>query len=116
MKITKIVFQSILSSFVTRRPLNSSVFCGFSDFDWAESYRISRKLGVMAVVLESGMTMFISIAIRATIVYSLVDTCKAVGKDPREWMEDVQVCIHGNGNNRGALCDLLSDKWAILSN
>lgn len=28
-------------------------------------------------------------AVRAAIVYSLVDTCKALNVDPREWMEDV---------------------------
>jgi hypothetical protein len=55
-------------------------------------------------------------AVRAAIVYSLVDTCKAVGKDPREWMEDVLVRIPGNENNREALRDLLPDKWAKLSN
>ena len=51
-------------------------------------------------------------AVRAAIVYSLVDTCKAVGKDPREWMEDVLVRIPGNENNREVLRDLLPDKWA----
>ncbi len=55
-------------------------------------------------------------AVRAAIVYSLVDTCKAVGKDPREWMEDVLVRIPGSENNREALRDLLPDKWAKLSN
>lgn len=55
-------------------------------------------------------------AVRAAIVYSLVDTCKAVGKDPREWMEDVLVRIPGNENNREALRNLLPDKWAKMSN
>lgn len=55
-------------------------------------------------------------AVRAAIVYSLVDTCKAVGKDPREWMEDVLVRIPGNENNREALRNLLPDKWAKTSN
>ena len=55
-------------------------------------------------------------AVRAAIVYSLVDTCKAVGKDPREWMEDVLVRIPGNENNREALRNLLPDKWAKQSN
>ena len=55
-------------------------------------------------------------AVRAAIVYSLVDTCKAVGKDPREWMEDVLVRIPGNENNREVLRDLLPDKWAKSSN
>ena len=52
----------------------------------------------------------------ATIVYSLVDTCKAVGEDPREWMEDVLVRIPGNEKNREALRDILPDKWAKSSN
>ena len=51
-------------------------------------------------------------AIRAAIVYSLVDTCKAVGKDPREWMEDILFRIPGNENHREGLRDLLPDKWA----
>lgn len=55
-------------------------------------------------------------AVRAAIVYSLVDTCKAVGKDPRAWMEDVLVRIPGNENNREVLRDLLPDKWAKQSN
>jgi len=55
-------------------------------------------------------------AVRAAIVYSLVDTCKAVGKDPREWMKDVLVRIPGNEINREALRDLLPDKWAKMSN
>ena len=55
-------------------------------------------------------------AVRAAIVYSLVYTCKAVGKDPREWMEDVLVRIPGNENNREALRNLLPDKWAKISN
>ena len=54
-------------------------------------------------------------AVRAAIVYSLVYTCKAVGKDPREWMEDVLVRIPGNENNREALRNLLPDKWAKMS-
>ena len=54
-------------------------------------------------------------AVRAAIVYSLVDTCKAVGKDPREWMEDVLVRIPGNEKIREALRDLLPDKRAKSS-
>ena len=46
----------------------------------------------------------------AAIVYSLVYTCKAVGKDPREWMEDGLVRIPGNENYREALRELLIDK------
>ena len=55
-------------------------------------------------------------AVRAVIVYSLVDTCKAIGKDPREWIEVMLIRIPGNENNREVLRDLLPDKWAKLSN
>ena len=50
-------------------------------------------------------------AIRAAIVYSLVNTCKAVGKNPREWMEDILLRIPGNENHREVLRDLLPDRW-----
>lgn len=55
-------------------------------------------------------------ATRAAIVYSLVDSCKALGVDPREWMEDVLLRIPGNENNRAALRDLLPDKWTKQTN
>ena len=55
-------------------------------------------------------------AVRAAIVYSLVDSCKAMGVDPREWMEDVLVRIPGNENNRDALRELLPDRWAKQTN
>ena len=55
-------------------------------------------------------------AIRAAIVYSLIDSCKALGVDPRVWMEDVLLRIPGNENNRTALRELLPDKWAKKSN
>ncbi len=55
-------------------------------------------------------------AIRAAIVYSLVDSCKALDVDPREWMEDVLLRIPGNENNREALRELLPDKWAKQTN
>ena len=48
---------------------------------------------------------------RAAIVYSLVDSCKALDIDPREWMEDVLLRIPGNENNREALRELLPDRW-----
>lgn len=51
-------------------------------------------------------------AVRAAIVYSLVDSCKALDVNPREWMEDVLLRISGNENNREALRELLPDKWA----
>lgn len=55
-------------------------------------------------------------AIRAAIVYSLVDSCKALDVDPREWMEDVLLRISGNENNSEALRELLPDKWAKQTN
>ena len=55
-------------------------------------------------------------AVRAAIVYSLVSSCKAMGVDPREWMEDVMLHIPGNENNRGALRELLPDRWAKQTN
>ena len=55
-------------------------------------------------------------AVRAAIVYSLVDSCKAMGVDPREWMEDVLLRIPGNENNRDALRELLPDRWAKQTN
>ena len=55
-------------------------------------------------------------ATRAAIVYSLVDSCKALDVDPREWMEDVLLRIPGNENNREALRELLPDRWAKQTN
>ena len=49
---------------------------------------------------------------RAAIVYSLVDRCKALDVNPREWMEDILLRIPRNENNREALLELLPDKWA----
>ena len=50
------------------------------------------------------------------IVYSLVDSCKALDVNPREWMEDILLRIPGNENNREALRELLPDKWAKQTN
>ena len=55
-------------------------------------------------------------AIRAAIAYSLVDSCKALDVDPREWTEDVLLRIPGNENNREALRELLPDRWAKQTN
>lgn len=55
-------------------------------------------------------------AVRAAIVYSLVSSCKAMGVDPREWMEDVMLRISGNENNRDALRGVLPDRWAKQTN
>ena len=52
----------------------------------------------------------------AAIVYSLVDSCKALDVNPREWMEGVLLRIRGNENNREALSGLLPDKWAKQNN
>lgn len=52
-------------------------------------------------------------AVRAAITYSLVDSCKALDIDPREWMEDALLRMPGNEeDNREALRELLPDKWA----
>ena len=50
-------------------------------------------------------------AVRAAIVYSLVDSCKALGVDPRAWMEDVLLKITACGDDRKALRKLLPDEW-----
>ena len=55
-------------------------------------------------------------AVRAAIVYSLVDRCKALGVDPHQWMEDVLLRIPGREDNRTALRELLPDKWAKQAN
>ena len=47
---------------------------------------------------------------------SLVDSCKALDVDPREWMEDVLLRIPGNESNREAIRELLPDKWAKQTN
>ena len=52
---------------------------------------------------------------RAAHRLSLVDSCKALDVNPREWMEDVLLRIPGNENNREALRELLPDKWAKQS-
>ena len=52
----------------------------------------------------------------AAIVYSLVDSCKALDVNSREWMEDVLLRITGNENNREALRELLPGKWAKQNN
>ena len=50
------------------------------------------------------------------IVYSLVDSCNALGIDLREWKEDALLRIKGNENNREALRELLPDKWTKRTN
>ena len=55
-------------------------------------------------------------AIRAAIVYSLVDSCKGLDVKPREWMEDILLWIPGNENNGVALHELLPDQWTKQTN
>ena len=55
-------------------------------------------------------------AVCVAIVYSLVDSCKVVGVDPRQWMEDVLLRISEKENNRAALREFLPDKWAKQTN
>ena len=55
-------------------------------------------------------------AVRAAIVYSLVSSCKELGVDPREWMENVMLRIPGNENNRETLRELLPDRWVKQTN
>jgi len=50
-------------------------------------------------------------AIRAAIIYSLIGSCKAVGVDPRQWMEDVLMRIPECEKNQDALTELLPNRW-----
>ena len=50
-------------------------------------------------------------ALRAAIIYSLIGSCKAVGVDPRPWLEDVLVRISECEKNQDALKDLLPNHW-----
>ncbi len=48
----------------------------------------------------------------AAIMYSLIETCKALGVDPREWMTDVLKRISKYNNDYSLdLADLLPHKW-----
>ncbi len=42
----------------------------------------------------------------------LISSCKAMGVDPREWMEDVLLRIPGSDSNRETLRELLPERWA----
>lgn len=55
-------------------------------------------------------------AVRVAIVHIIVDSCKAMGVDPRECMENFLLRIPGNENNRNALRELLSNRWARQTN
>ena len=50
-------------------------------------------------------------AIRAAIIYSLIGSCKAVGVDPRQWMEEVLVRIPECEKKHEALTGLLPNRW-----
>lgn len=77
-------------------------------------YCIDKKLVENAVrPLDLGRKTSFSAGIHdAAVVYSLVSSCKAMGGDPSEWMEDVLVRVPGNENKRDVLRGLLPDRWA----
>ena len=54
-------------------------------------------------------------AIRAAIIYSLIGSCKAVGVDARQWMEDVLVRISGCEKNQDTLTELLPNRWSRIN-
>ena len=55
-------------------------------------------------------------ALRAAIVYSLLGSCKAVGVDPREWLEDVLLRIPEAGTDPSAIREILPDRWVKKTN
>ena len=79
-------FQSILSSFVTRRSLDPAVFSGFSDSDWAELYKISRKQGVVAVVLEQLNTVSSEVVPPASLALRWICDLTSVEQSQRRKM------------------------------
>ena len=50
-------------------------------------------------------------AIRASIVFSLIGSCKALGINPREWMEDVLNRIPEYDDGHKDIAELLPYKW-----
>jgi len=50
-------------------------------------------------------------AIRASVIYSLIGSCKAAGVNPTEWLEDVLSKIYSYSNGKGNLEDLLPHQW-----
>ena len=50
-------------------------------------------------------------ACRAAIAYSLISSCKAVGIDPRTWMEDVLKRLPEYELGSGDLSKLLPGNW-----
>lgn len=62
--------------------------------------------------LALGRKTSCSAGITAAVVYSLVSSCKAMGGDPSEWMEDGLLRVPGNENKRGVLRGLLPGRGA----
>ena len=50
----------------------------------------------------------------AAIVYSLIQTCRALNINPREYLEDVMRRIMGHNNSK--LSELLPAQWAAARN
>src|SRR5574344_1206542 len=81
-------------------------------------YRIDNNLVETAIrPLAIGRKNFLfcgnhDAAIRATIVYSLISSCKACGLDPRKWMEDVLLKITPYLIENRNLAELLPNHWA----
>jgi len=54
--------------------------------------------------------------VRATIIYSLISSCKAVNIDPREWMTDVLRKLPVYKESKKDICELLPIYWKNSSN
>ena len=50
-------------------------------------------------------------AVRASMIYSFIATCKACGIEPREWLEDVIRRIPEYENGRSDVTHLLPKNW-----
>lgn len=55
-------------------------------------------------------------AVRATMIYSFIATCKANGVEPREWFEDVIRRIPEYENGRSDINHLLPKNWKASFN
>ena len=55
-------------------------------------------------------------AVRASMIYSFIATCKACGIEPREWLEDVIRRIPEYENGRSDVSHLLPGNWKPHSN
>lgn len=62
--------------------------------------------------LDLGRKASCSAGITAAVVYSLVSSCKAMGGDPSEWMEDVLLRVPGDENKRDVIRGLLPGRGA----